>query len=140
MAMSASSKKRLKKTRKRLDRAFSPTILSRANEIAISYRIVLTPDEEVGYIGNCVEMPLVMGDGRTPDACVSATRSAIVAVVAYMLESGSVPPSPAGENRRDQQVNIRLTVEEKASLEEAARQQGFRGVSDYVRSVSLQSR
>lgn len=120
-----------------IDRPFAPEVLQRAHEIATQYRIALESDPDLGFVGNCIEMPLVMGDGRTPDACVTMTREAIVAVVAYMLESGQVPPAPAREQKRDQQLNLRLTLEEKLALEEAARQQGFRGVSDFVRTKSL---
>jgi hypothetical protein len=35
-------------------------------------------------------------------------------------------------------VDVRLTTEEKARLEESSRQAGFRGVSDYVRFKALE--
>lgn len=120
-----------------IDRPFDADVLKRAQSIAAAYRISLEEEADVGFVGICVELPLVMADGRTPDSCVAATREAIVGVVAYMLENGRVPPTPAREQKRDQQLNLRLTLEEKLALEEAARQQGFRGVSDFVRSKSL---
>ncbi len=57
-------------------------------------------------------MPLVMSDGKTPDACVRATREALTVTVATLLESGQTPPPPASENKRTEQVNVRLTLEE----------------------------
>jgi uncharacterized protein (DUF1778 family) len=36
-----------------------------------------------------------------------------------------------------EQINVRLTPEEKLLLEEMARSKGFRGISDFVRSASL---
>ncbi|MGH7176835.1 MAG: type II toxin-antitoxin system HicB family antitoxin [Tepidisphaeraceae bacterium] len=123
--------------RKRIDRPFAPKILARAAEIANAYRIVLENNPDGGYVGYSLELPHCYGDGRTADACVSNTRQAVISVVAYMLERGQVPPSPTRDDRRDQQVNIRLTAEEKLMLEEAARQHGFRGVSDFVRSRTL---
>lgn len=82
-------------------------------------------------------MPTVMNHGKSPDACVRATRDILITAVAFMLESGQTPPSPASENKRTEQINVRLTPEEKLLLEETARSKGFRGISDFVRSASL---
>ncbi|KAA0212955.1 MAG: ribbon-helix-helix protein, CopG family [Cyanobacteria bacterium CYA] len=54
-----------------------------------------------------------------------------------MLELGQQPPAPAREGKRDQQVNIRLTSEEKMRLEEASRREGFRSLSDFLRASGL---
>lgn len=123
--------------RKAIDRPFDPQILDDARQIAARYRIVLQPQDDGGYLGYCLEMPLVMGDGVDADECVATTRDAIVGVVAYMLEQGEIPPAAADDERRDQQVNVRLTIQEKVILEEAARQEGYRGVSDFVRSKTF---
>jgi hypothetical protein len=80
-----------------------------------------------------------MSDGKTPDECVRNTRDILTTAVAYLLETSQVPPVPASENKRTEQINIRLTVEEKLRLEEAARSKGFRGLSDFVRNASLAS-
>jgi predicted RNase H-like HicB family nuclease len=123
---------------KRADRPFAPPILRKAREIADSYQIILhVKDGE--YYGRGLELPHVMNDGKTPDECVEKTRDILTTAVAHMLEKGQTPPSPASANQRSEQVNIRLTQEEKLLLEEAARGKGFRGVSDFVRSVSLGS-
>ena len=123
---------------KRVDRPFAPAVLRAAREIADSYQIILH-FEDGEYYGRGLEMPHVMNDGRTPDECVRKTRDILTTAIAQMLETGQTPPSPAMENKRSEQVNIRLTPEEKLRLEEAARGKGFRGVSDFVRSVSLGS-
>ena len=57
-----------------------------------------------------------------------------------MLEEGQSPPPPASEGVRTEQVNIRFSAEEKLALETAARQHGFRSVSDYVRAAALANR
>ncbi len=85
-------------------------------------------------------MPLVMADGRTLESCANAVLEATVAAVAVLLESGQRPPSPARDAVRDQQVNIRLTAEEKLLLEDRARQAGFRSLSDYVRAAAIGGR
>jgi predicted RNase H-like HicB family nuclease len=132
--MSAKSKK----SSKVIDRPFDRDILRRAAEIARSYQIIIHY-EDGEYYGRGLELPYVMNDGKTPDACVRATREALVTAVAYLLEKGEVPPAPATENKRSEQINVRLTPEEKLLLEEAARRKGFRGISDFVRSASLAS-
>jgi uncharacterized protein (DUF1778 family) len=54
-----------------------------------------------------------------------------------VLESGKAPPSPASEDKRTEQVNVRLTKGEKFAFEDAASRQGYRGVSDFVRSAAM---
>jgi predicted RNase H-like HicB family nuclease len=132
--MSVASKKRSKA----IGRPFAPEILRKARQIAESYQIILH-EEDGEFYGRAVEMPHVMNDGATPDRCVAATRDILTTAVAYLLETGQVPPPPAGEKKRTEQINIRVTSEEKLVLEEAARSKGFRGLSDFVRSASLQS-
>jgi predicted RNase H-like HicB family nuclease len=131
--MSAASER---SSKRRIDRPFSRDVLGRAREIAVRYQIVIQQDDD-GYYGRGLEMPGVMNDGKTPADCVKATRESLVSAVAYLLESGKTPPPPASENRRSEQINIRLTPEERVLLEEAARRKGFRGVSDFVRNASL---
>jgi predicted RNase H-like HicB family nuclease len=132
--MSVASKKRSKA----IDRPFAPDLLRKARAIAESYQIILH-EEDGDYYGRAVEMPNVMNDGATPDECVKATREILTTAIAYLLETGQAPPAPASERKRTEQINVRLTSEEKLMLEEAARSKGFRGLSDFVRSASLQS-
>jgi len=124
-------------TRKpRLDRPFAPALLKRARAIAYQYRIVLEQVPEVGYLGSAVELPTVFADGPTADACIGSTREALTVAVAAMFEMGRRPPSPAS-TQRDAQINIRVSTEERLAIENAAHQQGFRGVSDFVRAAAL---
>jgi predicted RNase H-like HicB family nuclease len=120
-----------------LDRPFDPKNLSKARRLACQYRIILAPDEELGFIGYSLELPNVFADGPDPEACVTEVREALTGVIAFMLEEGRVPPEPASERRRTAQVNIRLTEEQKLLVEEMARRSGFRGIADYVRSIML---
>ena len=82
-------------------------------------------------------MPAVFADGKTIEACARETLDALTTAVATMLEIGQRPPSPASDGKREQQVNIRLTADERLRIEEAARAEGFRSVSDYIRAASL---
>src|SRR5688572_26351650 len=102
-----------------IDRPFDKDIMKRTREISSQYGFILRPEPSVGYIARGLELPNVFADGRTVERCAAAIREALLTVTAYMLESGQVPPPPAEENRRHEQINIRVTAEEKVLLEEA---------------------
>jgi predicted RNase H-like HicB family nuclease len=129
---------KLKKSSKRLNRPFSDEILRQARAIAQGFQIIIE-FEDGEYYGRGVELPNVMADGKTPDECVSAIRDALTTGVAFLLENGEQPPPPASENLRTEQINVRVTADEKVRLETAARSKGFRGISDFVRNASLAS-
>ena len=78
-----------------------------------------------------------MADGKTLEDCVRNTTQALVSAIATHLEAGERPPSPARTGRREVQLNIRLTTSERQCLEEAARREGFRSISDFVRTSAL---
>lgn len=115
-----------------------PDIMRQAIAFADQYRFVFQLEPDGGYIGHPLEMPLVLGSGDTIDACYRDTMEAATMAVAAVLERGEQPPAPSREGKRDQQVNIRLTADEKMSLEAAANRDGFRSLSDFMRAASLQ--
>jgi predicted RNase H-like HicB family nuclease len=122
----------------KLDRSFGPDLLKRARQIAEQYRIVIKhADGE--YYGQALELPGAMNDGKTPGECLQNTIDIVTTTIATMLESGQIPPLPASDERRDEQVNVRLSKLEKLTFEEAARSRGFRGVSDFMRAATLSS-
>jgi predicted RNase H-like HicB family nuclease len=121
-----------------LSKPFAKAVADQARVLAGRYQIILM-FEDGRWFGHGLELPHVMADGRTPDKCVSATRNALMAAVATMLEAGQSPPAPAQLGQRTQQVNVRLTAEEKALIESTAKATGFRGVSDFVRSSALEA-
>jgi predicted RNase H-like HicB family nuclease len=137
------SKKSIRSAGKRtqgaaLDRPFDRELLRRARQIASRYGFLVQPHPEVGYLARGLEMPNVFADGRTVEECVRGIREALIVATATLLEMDETPPSPAGgQQERREQVNIRLTAEEKLRLEEAARSKGFRGISDFVRTTTL---
>ncbi|HET6246964.1 MAG TPA: DUF1778 domain-containing protein [Tepidisphaeraceae bacterium] len=118
-----------------LDRPFAPAILKRAAEIAAEYKILIWL-EDGEYYGKGLEV-LAMNDGKTPDQCIRNVRATLVTAVAGMLEKGEVPPLPASEERRTEQINVRLSAEEKLTLESAAASRGYKGLSDFVRSAAI---
>jgi len=88
-----SSRAKKKADKPAIDRPFDSKTLKKAGEIASRYRLILEPDDEVGFIGRSLELPNIFADGKTPDKCVRATLEALVAAVATMLELGERPPA-----------------------------------------------
>ena len=119
------------------DRRFESGVLNRAHEITLGYRLIIQPAEGLGFLGRSVELPGVMAGGRTPEECVRAVVAATETAVATLLEMGQEPPVPATAKRRTEQINIRLTSEEKLLLEEESQRNGYRGISDFVRAAVL---
>lgn len=122
-----------------LDRPFAPAVWAKAEARAAEYGFLIQPHPDVGYLARGLELPTVFADGPTPEACVKSIREALAVAVGTMLEMGETPPAPASDRTRREQVNIRVSSEEKLRMEEAARSRGFRGVSDFVRSTTLES-
>src|SRR3954469_21271790 len=122
----------------RLDRPFEPKVWQQAHRLASRYALILEPEPDVGYVGSAVELPNVFADGRTAEACVRETINALTGVVARMLETGKTPPTPTADaEQRDVQLNIRVSAREKMLIEKNAKAKGFRGISDYLRTVAV---
>lgn len=121
---------------KKLNREFDSKILAQSRKIAKKYEVIMSFEDGEWY-GKGLEMPLVFGDGKTPDECIKNTKEALTGAIAHLLEVGEVVPAPASEGKRTEQVNVRLTVEERAILGAAARSQGFRGLGDFLRAKAL---
>lgn len=109
-----------------------------AKRFADSYQIILQFEDGEWY-GRGLEMPQVFGDGKTPEACIANTREALEGAVTYLLEEGGRPPAAATTGQRTEQVNVRLTAEEKVLLEASAKRKGFSGLSDFVRAAAIQA-
>ncbi len=125
-----------KQSAKAIDGPFPPHVLKEAKRIAAEYQIIVHC--EAGYwYGRSLELPHVFGDGKTVDQCIQDAQEALCGAVACMLEQGEKPPHPAREGTRTQQVNVRLTAEEKAVLETTAKRKGFKGLSDFLRAAAL---
>jgi predicted RNase H-like HicB family nuclease len=126
-----------KKSAKAVDRPIAADLTAKAKAIAQDYQVILACEDGHWY-GRGLELPGIHGDGRTVGQCVENTREAFCGWVAYLLEEGQRPPTPAHEGARTMQVNVRLTAEEKALLEVTARRKGFSGLSDFVRAAAME--
>jgi len=122
---------------KDLKKSFKSIVLRKAKKIANDYCITIERNERLGFIGSSVEMPTVFADAKTPEQCYKSTQEALMVAVATMIECGQRPPQPASAKKRNEQVNVRLTSEEKILLSNAASSLGFKGISDFLRSAGL---
>ncbi len=120
-----------------LKHSLKATLLRKAKKIAGEYRITIERNERLGFIGSSVELPTVFADARTAEMCYQATQEALMVAVATMIECGQRPPQPASAKKRNEQVNVRLTSEEKILLSNAASSLGFKGISDFIRNTAL---
>ncbi len=121
-----------------LDRPFDPKVWATAQKVAQQYQVILTCEDGHWY-GRGLELPNVFGDGNTVGQCVASTREALAGCVAHLLEEGETPPTAAREGTRTQQVNVRLTAEEKLLLETTAKRKGFKGLSDFLRAAAVEA-
>jgi len=124
---------------KNLKQPFKKSVVRKASKIVADYRIMLERNERLGFVGSSVELPTVFADAKTPEKCYRATEDALMVAVATMIECGQRPPQPASAGRRTEQVNVRLTSEEKLLFANAATNLGFKGISDFIRSTALNS-
>ena len=70
-----------RKSSKAIDRPFAADVLRQAVELARQYQVILEFDDGE-WFGRGLELPGAMGDGKTPDKCVAATRDAMVSALA----------------------------------------------------------
>ena len=113
--------------------------MRKARKIVADYRIILERHESLGFIGSSIELPTVFADAKTPEQCYKSTQEALMVAVATMIECGQRPPQPSSAKKRNEQVNVRLTSEEKILLSNAASSLGFKGISDFIRNTALNS-
>jgi predicted RNase H-like HicB family nuclease len=113
-------------------------VLAAARDAAAKYQIVVQFEDGEWY-GRGLEMPHVFGDGPTAEACVANTREALTVAAAFLIERGQRVPAPAATGRRSEQVNVRLTAEEKLLLEASAKNKGFSGLSDFIRAAAVEA-
>ena len=128
--MSKESKSRSGK----LDRPFDNAVWDHARRVTRQYRIILEREPH-GFLARSLEMPMVMVHGSTANQCEKKVRDALCVAAATMIEQGHTPPLSV--RKREAQVNVRLTVEEKLVLEETAKREGFKGLSDFIRHLAL---
>ncbi len=137
MSKNSKNTSKTKSKSETLDAPFNEVVLGRSEELAKAYHLLLEKHDTLGYTATCVELPTVFADGKTPDKCVSSIQKALTYTVATMIELGDTPPEAFMEEKREVQVNIRLTYKEKVLLAGVSKDMGFRGLSDFIRTSVL---
>lgn len=120
-----------------IDRGFAPQVLARATELAGAYAFITRTSPEGEFLAEVLEFPGVLGVGASRELAFKEAHELLITALATMLELDEPLPAPASDNKRTQQVNIRLTDLERLRLETLARRQGFRSLSDYIRAAAL---
>jgi|GEM_PF-5920973 predicted RNase H-like HicB family nuclease len=110
-------------------------VVEEAERIVRGYSTFMKPHSSSGYMGYALELPAVVARGETQEECLSALRESLIHSVAMMLAQDRKPPVPA-RDRKVEQINVRLSAEEKLALMELARKDPA-GVtpSDLIRRV-----
>ncbi len=107
-----------------------------AEALADRYAILLERHDDGLYYGRGVEYPYLLGHGKTPAAAFKMAREGLVAAIAVAIADGATPASPMSD-KRDQQINVRVSGMEKLRIENVAKREGFRGIADYLRFAAL---
>lgn len=115
----------------------SPALLKRARAVMSKYTLVIGPKRGGGYTGSTRELPGVIVGAPTLAECARRLDFGLETVVATYLADGQPPPSPAGREKRTEQVNVRFTPSERDLLDRESVRQGFRGIGDLVRAEVL---
>ena len=112
-------------------------LLSKARGFALRYRIILTPTDDGSFIANAMELPGIIIQEATLTKVVEELHNVLIEVIVRLLREGNAPPQPTA-GRRLEQVNVKLSLEERSLMESAARARGNRGVADYLRQLGLE--
>ncbi len=116
-----------------IDAPFDPAVLRRARRHAAAFGRTTTFDAESGeWVSRCVELPDTIGVGDTTREATSELTENLAVWFAYLSEQGDPWPEPSSAPRSEQ-VNIRLTVQEQAEFEAAAKRLGLSSIADLVR-------
>jgi predicted RNase H-like HicB family nuclease len=121
---------------KSISRPYPARLIKDAQKIAAEYQVILQR-EDGRWFGRGLELPHVIGEGKTADRCFADTQQALCAAVAILLEQGRRPPAPAWHGARTETVEVRMTTVEKAALENTAKGRGFKELADFLRETAL---
>jgi len=116
--------------------AYSDAIFQKAVELARSYHIVVRESATGGFIANCAELPVSIHRDQAEDALKAARHAAEVGI-ATILEDGEEPPAPIEFHRRTEQVNVRMSVEDKRLIQKACEAKGISSLSEFFRRSTV---
>ena len=89
------------------------------------------------WVSTCIEIPNAIGAGDSAKEAEKELTENLAVHFAYLDEIGRAWPEPTS-SPRSEQLNIRLTVQEKAEFEAAAKRLGLSSVADLIRMIVLE--
>lgn len=111
-------------------------VRKRATNLVQQYSIVMTTSVDNLYHVRFAEFAEISVSGTDIETCIVNLRDAGVTHVLQLLRDDKNVPRPLQNLTRREQVNVRLTSEEKVVIASAARKRGKR-ISDYMRARAL---
>jgi predicted RNase H-like HicB family nuclease len=75
-------------------------VAAEGRRIALSYSVILDWSEELGFTGQCAELPRLNTRAADASACVDSLFEQAAATVATILAHGLNPPSPVRSGRQ----------------------------------------
>lgn len=88
-----------------------------------TYRIEWS-DEDEGYIGRCLEFPLLSSQEKTPEAALKEIRTVVEASAKWMEEEGQELPEPLGTQKYKGRIVLRVPPEIHKELVVESREAG----------------
>ncbi|MFN0130919.1 MAG: type II toxin-antitoxin system HicB family antitoxin [Phycisphaerales bacterium] len=116
----------------------TPQTLERAALWVDGYRFVTERTDDGTFMAHSIELPAVVAMGDSPEAALHAAIEAQRLAVALMLHDRVHPPLPTGSGKRDQQVNVRMSAQERLLMDAAAKASGFSTIADYLRTAAIE--
>lgn len=114
-----------------------PALLRQARRHASQFgRVTVFDSVSDEWVSTCVELPNAIGVGDSAKEAEKELTENLAVHFAYLKEIGRTWPEPSS-SPRSEQLNIRLTVQEKAEFEAAAKRLGLSSVADLVRMIVL---
>ena len=84
---------------------FDKELFKKASILAKEYHISTEKYEGLYFVGHCVEMPMILFDGKTEEKCRESGVETITVAIATMLEMGNekhIPKPNKKKNTRQQ--------------------------------------
>ena len=89
-----------------------------------TYRVRWSKEDQA-HVGLCAEFPSLSWIANTPDQAFSGIRDLVKDILADMLETGEIPPSPLNDRAYSGKFIVRVPPETHRSLALQAAEQGI---------------
>lgn len=114
----------------------SPELVQRARDIVQNYSMFISPHSKKGFRGRSVEFPEILVHAPDRASCLKKLEQVLTQVVLTVLKDGGTVPRPS-DGRMTEQLNFKLTFDQKLLVENLASQRGFSGLSEFIRDLVI---